>query len=79
MDVLSPKGTQLWLFMEAKKRETAEKNPAYIDLFPKSREVAFVDGVSDFPDLSTPEEAEENPEDFLVGIGNCANKYIVMR
>jgi hypothetical protein len=37
---------------------------------PKSREVAFVKGVSDLPDLSTPEEAEEGPENFLVEFGD---------
>ncbi|KAF4467511.1 peptidase M16 inactive domain-containing [Fusarium albosuccineum] len=66
MDPSSPESTQLWLFMEAKKRETAEENPDYINLFPAIREVAFVKGMSDFPDLSTPEEVEENLEDFLV-------------
>ncbi|OAL21287.1 hypothetical protein AYO20_11405 [Fonsecaea nubica] len=64
-----PEGTQLWLFMEAKKRETAKGNPAYIDLFPEGRNVAFVTDVADFPDLSAPEEAEESPEDFLVESG----------
>ena len=52
--------------MEAKKCETDEKSPDYIELFPKTREVAFVTDVSDLPDLTAPEEAEENPEDFLV-------------
>jgi len=73
-----PEGTHLWLFMEAKKRETAVGNPAYIELFPKGRNVAFVTGVADFPDLSAPEEPEENPEDFLVQSGDF-DKSIVIR
>jgi hypothetical protein len=43
----SLKSTQIWLFMEEKTQETAEEDPDYIELFPKSREVAFVKGVSD--------------------------------
>ncbi|TAQ87398.1 hypothetical protein B7494_g4277 [Chlorociboria aeruginascens] len=59
-------GTQLWLFMEAKGRETAKENPAYKELFPMIREVEFVTDTSDFPDLTDPEEAEEDPKSFLV-------------
>lgn len=70
MDPSSLESTQLWLFMEANKRETAEENPEYIELFLAIREVAFVNGVSDLPDLSNPEEADENPEDFLVEPGD---------
>ncbi|KAI0813666.1 hypothetical protein GGR55DRAFT_541719 [Xylaria sp. FL0064] len=63
----------------AKKRETAEGNSAYVELFPESRNVAFVTDVADFPDLSAPEEAEESPEDFLVKSGDFADKSIVIR
>lgn len=66
MNPTFPRSTHFWLFMESKERETAQKNPDYIELFPKDREVAFVTDVSDFPDLSAPEDPEENPDDFLV-------------